>query len=433
MKVAIIGYGIDGRSAAAYWRHMGDEVTICDQNEQLRVPDFAEARLGPGYLKNLHEFDVIVRSSGIRPSVILAGNPRVGRKITTTMNEFLRVCPTKKVIGITGTKGKGTTSTLVAKMLEAAGEEVFLGGNIGVSPLDFLPQLTADSFVVLEMSSFQLFDLKYSPYIGVCLMVVPEHLNWHPDMEDYVAAKSNLFAHQTSRDIAIYFADNSTSHRIASASRGAKLTYFAPPGAYVADGQIMIDNQIICKTDELHLLGPHNWENACAAATVLWQFTPDVIPIRKVLTTFAGLPHRLELVRKKDGVRYYNDSFAATPDAAIAALKAIPGHKVMILGGFDRGLPLGHVAKAVLQHKDEIRKIVVIGAGGPRLITEFDKAGFNNYEFTAARTMSEIVAAARHHAQSGDAIVLSPGFTSFDMFKNFEERGDLFMEVVESL
>lgn len=433
MKVAIVGYGIEGEVNYLYWKAKGADLTICDQDPDKVLPEGVSRQLGPHYLQGLDQFDVIVRTAGLNPYKILAANPDVEAKITTAVDEFIRICPTKNIVGVTGTKGKGTTATLIASMLEASGRKAFLGGNIGVSPLAFLPDITPDDWVVLELSSFQLHDLKHSPHIAVCLMVVPDHLNWHEGMEAYTNAKVQLFAHQTPEDTAIYYADSELSHQIVSHSPGAKIPFFANPGAYVEDNHITIDTQQICHVDELKLLGKHNWQNACAAATVMWQIEQSILPIRQVLTTFSGLPHRLELVRELDGVQYYNDSFAATPDAAIGAMEAIRGKKVMIMGGFDRGLPLEHVAQAALDYASEIRKVVLIGAGGPRLATEFDKAGFTNYIEPEAHTMQEIVNAARAEAHTGDSVVLSPGFTSFDMFKNFEDRGLQFREVVSHL
>ncbi len=433
MKVAVIGYEIEGRSAAEYWRRLGDEVTVCDQDPDKSIPEGLPSRVGPAYLKNLDNFDLIVRSSGVNPKTILAENPAVNDKITTVINEFLRVCPTKNIIGITGTKGKGTTSTLTAKMLEAAGHKTFLGGNIGTSPLDFLPQLSAKSWVVLELSSYQLEDIRYSPALAVCLMVEPDHLNWHGTLDTYTAAKANLFRHQKPQDTAIYFANNQTSHAIASTSPGKKIPYFARPGAYVADNAIVIDGTEICKTDELQLLGQHNWQNACAAATILWQVTHSVAPIRNVLTTFSGLPHRLEFVRELDGVRYYNDSFASVPSASQAAIEAVSGPKVLILGGYDRQLPLEPLVKTIKKHQGDLRTILLIGQSTTRLAAALKAVGVTGFRLSPARTMTEIIQEARGQAKNGDSVVLSPGFPSFDMFKNFEDRGLQFNREVHKL
>ena len=226
MKIAIIGFATEGRVSAEYWARQGQEVTVCDQDESLAVPSEFERQLGKQYLDDLARFDVIVRSAGIHPDIILADNPTVRPKITTAVNEFLAHCPTKNTIGITGTKGKGTTSTLVTKMLEAAGKTVWLGGNIGRSPLEFIDQIQPDDWVVLELSSFQLSDIKHSTHIATCLMVVPEHLNWHDDVDDYIDAKTQLFIHQSEYDTAIYYAQNEISEDVACASIGTCLPYY---------------------------------------------------------------------------------------------------------------------------------------------------------------------------------------------------------------
>lgn len=433
MNVAIVGFGIEGQAALTYWQGLGAAVTVCDQNAAMQIPENVPKQLGEGYLKDLARFDLVFRSAGINPDIILKDNPEVKDKLTTTINEFFRVCPTKHTIGITGTKGKGTTSTLIARMLEAAGEQVFLGGNIGVSPLTYLPELDENAWVVLELSSFQLSDLHYSPSIAVCLMVVPEHLNWHKDMDDYLLAKAKLFEHQSGIDLAIYYADNDNSRKIAGYSKGLKIPYFAEPGAHVVDGRIVIAGQNICRTDELQLLGEHNWQNVCAAITTVWQITQNVDALRKVATTFTGLEHRIEFVRELDGIKYFNDSYAATPDASMAAIAAIHEPKVAILGGFDRMLPIEHFARAIKDHESDIRTVLLIGASGPRLAGELDKVDFRNYRIEPAKAMDEIVAKARSLATSGDAVLLSPGFASFDMFKNFEDRGLQFKDVVAKL
>lgn len=434
MKIAIVGYDTEGRASYDYFAAQEHELAICDQNPAVQVPDGVEAVLGDGYLDNLGRFDLVVRTAGLPPRLILEKNPGIDNKVTTLVNEFLRVCPTKNVIGVTGTKGKGTTSTLITKMLEAGGKQVHLGGNIGMPPLSFLPELTPDSWVVLELSSFQLIDLRYSPHLAVCLMVVPEHLNWHTDMPEYLAAKSRLFMYQTPDDIGIYYAGNELSKQIASAGSGQKLPYYEPPGAAVDNGAISISGQAICRTDELKLLGRHNWQNACAAVTAAWQVTQNAEVIRSVLTTFGGLPHRIELVREVAGVCYYNDSYASGLHATEAAILAVPGKKVMILGGYERMIPIDFFGKFAVEHASEFRELLLIGVSAERLAGVLDKANFSNYIVDKqAQTMSQIVAKATSLAETGDAIVLSPGFASFDMFKNFEDRGLQYKAAVENL
>jgi UDP-N-acetylmuramoylalanine--D-glutamate ligase len=434
MKIAILGYDVEGRSSFEYFAAQGHELTIRDRNAGVVIPNGISSIVGEHYLDDLDQFDLLVRTPGLSTSAILDKNPGVGNKITTQVNEFFRVCPTKNVIGVTGTKGKGTTSTLITALLEAVGKNVRLGGNIGVPPLSFLNDLTAESWVVLELSNFQLIDMKASPHIAVCLAIVPEHLDWHKDMNDYVEAKSHIFSSQTKDDIAIYFAENDISKEIASKSPGHTIPYYSLPGAIVKDDAIVIDGQVLCKTSELQLPGDHNWQNVCAAVTATWQITQDAQAMRTVLTTFTALEHRIEFVREVDGVRYYNDSYAAGLQATKAAIEAVEGKKVMILGGYDRMLDLDHFGPYALSRQDDFRTLLLIGASAQRLAESLKKTGFTNYVVKAdAKTMEAIVGEARTLAQPGDAIVLSPGFASFDMFKNFSERGQQFKAVVQSL
>jgi len=434
MNIAIVGYGVEGQSSTEYFKNRGDEVTVCDQNTDLTLPEGVIGKLGDSYLDGLDAFDLVVRTAGMHPNIILDKNPTLRGKLTTQLNEFLATCPTKNIIGITGTKGKGTTSTLITKMLEAAGKQVYLGGNIGIPLFSFLHVLNPESWVVLELSSFQLIDLKQSPRIAVCLMVVPEHLNWHADMAEYVTAKSQLFARQTSEDIAIYFAENETSKRIASAGAGQKVTYFAEPGAFVKAGSITIDGQIICKTDELKLLGAHNWQNACAAVTAAWEAgIRDIAALRSVLTSFSGLEHRLEFVHELDGVKYYDDSFGTTPETATVALQAFTEPKVLILGGSDKGAAYDELARAVAAHT--VRKVVLIGSEGPKLQRALETAGFHDFTsvITGREMMPEIVKTAREIARTGDIVLLSTGCASFDMFNDYKDRGNRFKAAVRAL
>lgn len=430
MKIAILGYDIEGRASYEYFAAQGHELTICDQNTALSVPDGAQTVLGPSYLDDLDRFDLLVRTAGLPPKLILGNNPAVAAKITTLMNEFFKVCPTKNIIGVTGTKGKGTTSSLIAKMLEAAGKTVRLGGNIGLPPLSFLSDLDAQSWVVLELSSFQLIDLKASPHIAVCVMVVPEHLNWHTDLHEYIAAKSQLFAHQTSDDIAIYFADNKTSQQIAAVGEGQKIPYYSHNGATIDNGCISISGQAICRTDELQLLGEHNWQNACAAVTAAWQVTQDVEALRSALTTFSGLPHRLELVRELDGVRYYDDSFGTTPETAIVAMRSFGAPKVIILGGADKGASYDELARIVTQ--SNVRRALLIGDQAPNIQAALEAAGFHFYE-NGGDTMTEIVNKARQISNPGDVVLLSTGCASFGMFKDYKDRAQQFVTAVQAL
>ncbi len=444
MKIAILGYGEQGRAAFEYWSKLGNEITVCDQNESVKLPASVSKNLGANYLANLDGFDLIVRSPSVHPGDITKANGAdILAKVTTVTNEFFKVCPTKNIIGVTGTKGKGTTSTLIAKMLEAAGKKVHLGGNIGIPPLDMLKAgIEPDDFVVLELANFQLIDLKTSPHIGVCLMVVPEHLDWHNDTNEYITSKQQLFAHQTEQDIAVYYGQNDYSQHIASVSKGQKIAYMGAAGADVIENKVTIDGQIICDVSEIKLLGKHNWQNVCAAVTVVWQIDKNVEAIKSVLTTFTGLEHRLELVREFNGVRYYDDSFGTTPETAIVAIGAFEQPKIVILGGSDKGATYDDLAKAVVS--SNVRQVLLIGnttnpsfkASAPAIEAALRGQKFDSITSTfkpGGITANETVQEARKLAQTGDVVLLSTGCASFDMFKNYKDRGEQFKRAVLAL
>jgi UDP-N-acetylmuramoylalanine--D-glutamate ligase len=436
MKIAIVGFGREGQSSLKYFgSNPENQITICDVNENIEVDEGVQTQLGANYLDNLDQFDLIIRSSGINPSLILDKNPGLRDKITTQLNEFLKVAPSKNVIGITGTKGKGTTSTLVKSILSEAGLDSVIGGNIGIPFLNLIDDIKDDTYVVLELSSFQLSDLREaSPRIACCLMVAPEHLNWHKDLDDYIEAKANLFKNQSDGDIAIYFSDNELSSSIARNSSGKLIPYFKEPGAIVQDDRIYIDGNEICEIQEVKLLGKHNLQNVCAAITVVWQISKNFEVIRRVITSFDGLEHRLEFVKEVNEVKYYNDSFAAGLAASEAAVESIDGKKVMIIGGFDRMLNIEDFAYYANENQDQFSSILLIGESALRIKESLDKVGFKNYILgNNITSMKDIVKKASAVAKSGETVILSPGFASFDMFKDFEDRGNQFKEAVNSL
>lgn len=444
MKIAILGYGDQGVAAYEYWGRDGNEITICDKDVNLQVPAGVSTQLGNDYLKDLGRFELLVRTPALHPRDIVEANSEdILQKVTSVTNEFFKVCPTKNIIGVTGTKGKGTTSTLIAKMLEASGKRVHLGGNIGIPPLDMLNppaggNIQPDDWVVLELANFQLIDLKYSPHIAVCLMVEPEHMDWHGDMNEYITAKKQMFIHQKPDDIAIYYANNDNSSSVADASLGKQIPYYETPGAFVADHGIHIDGNSICKTSELKLLGKHNWQNVCAAVTAVWvalnpakdQTAQLVDAIRSVLTSFEGLEHRLEFVREIEGIKFYDDSFGTTPETAIVAIEAFEQPKVVILGGSDKGAQYDKLALAV--KNNNVRAVIIIGQTGPAIADALRTVGFELI-IDGGNTITDIVNAAKSIAQAGDVILLSTGCASFGLFKNYKDRGDQFKQAVQEL
>lgn len=432
MNIAILGYGSQGASALEYWNKPENSITVCDRNEALELPDDIAAQLGAGYLAGLDRFDLILRTPSIHPSDIVAANSEaILDKVTTNTNEFMRVCPTKNIIGVTGTKGKGTTSTLIARMLEAAGYKVHLGGNIGIPPLEMLKEnIQPNDYVVLELANFQLIDIKYSPHIAVCVMIQSEHQDWHHSVEEYYESKKQLFRWQTADDIAIYYGADDESRNIASGGLGKKMPYYIQPGAHIEDSDIVIDNQIVCNTSAIRLLGKHNWQNVCAAVTAVWNITHDVEAIHRAVSSFSGLPFRLERIREVDGVIYYNDSFGTTPDTAIVAIQAFTQPKVIVLGGSDKGTPFDRLVDIVLQNN--VRAVITIGDTGPVIAKQLRDKNFDAIT-EGLTTMSEIVAKMHTLAQPGDIALLSTGCASFGLFKNYKDRGEQFNQAVLAL
>ncbi|HUD07054.1 MAG TPA: UDP-N-acetylmuramoyl-L-alanine--D-glutamate ligase [Candidatus Saccharimonadales bacterium] len=434
MKIAILGYALEGEASLKYFSKPSNEITVCDKDKDKQIPAGVPSRLGPKYLTNLNEFDLLVRTAGMNPNEIILANPEAPNildKVTTSINEFFKESAGKKIIAVTGTKGKGTTSTLIAKMLETSEQRVHLGGNIGTPPLTMLKEPTANSdWIVLELSSFQLIDIKYSPHIAVCMMVVPEHLDWHADVDEYVTAKSQLFRWQKNSDIAIYYSDNPSSKKVVEVSPGQKIPFMSPPGAYVRDNQIVIDNQSILNVSEIKLLGKHNWQNVCGAITAFWQINENVEAIRSVLTSFTGLEHRLQLIREFTGVKYYDDSYGTTPETAAVAVEAIQAPKVMILGGSEKNASFDQLAKTVAQ--DNVKHVVLIGQTADKIKQALANQGFDRVS-DGGQAIEQIVNEAKKHAESGDAILLSPGCASFGLFKNYKDRGEQFQKAVADL
>jgi len=451
MKIGIIGWGVEGQSA---YKYFGPEHSYLIVNEDFQdnfpvETDKVKIQYLKGdkpvgitgqvadlsYLNGIEDCDLVIYSVTAAKNLeaVFPPDDKFWQKAKTVQHLFFEKVKTANIIGVTGTKGKGTTSTLIAKMLEAAGKKVYLGGNIGISVLDFLDKVQADDWVVLELSNFQLYKLDKSPHIAVCLMVVEEHMDWHPDMADYVNAKANIFKYQTKDDIAIYFSSNQVSEKLAGYSPGIKIPFFSKPGAYVReDGMIVIgeDETGIIKSQDIKLLGQHNLQNVCAAATAVWQVEPNIEVIKTVLTSFSGLEHRLEFVRELDGVKYYDDSFGTTPATTEVALKTFPQPVVLIVGGHDKGADYEKMAVDII--KDRVKHVIAIGEIGPRI-----EQALRSHSYTAItselRSMPEIVACARKVSQPGDVVLLSAGTSSFGMFKDYKDRGNQFKTAVAEL
>ncbi len=425
MKIAIAGYGLEGEQSYRYWTERGEDVTILDEKPTLSStpPIGANVVLGPDALKDLSAYDMVVRTASMPPKKLVGA-----KKIWSATNEFFLQCPAP-IIGVTGTKGKGTTSSLIASILRAAGKTVHLVGNIGVPALEVLSNISPNDVVVYEMSSFQLWDLEKSPHVAVVLMIEPDHLDVHSSFEEYVNAKSQVAAHQTEADLIVYHPTNPYSAQIASTGPQRKLRYNHPgEGVYADANNFMQNGQTICSVASMRIPGQHNIENACAAITAASEFTDNFAAIERGLREFTGLPHRLKFIREVDGVKYYDDSIATTPGSAIAALRSFDVPKVIILGGSDKGADYGQI---VDECADQNAKIIAIGQTGE---TIYRLASERSVEvFRSEGQMTEVVNLAAEISDAGSVVILSPASASFDQYKNYSDRGDKFADAVNQL
>ncbi len=417
MKIALLGYGKEGQATEEYFKSHYDN-TECDVFENFTPDEIKE--------KDFSSYDFVFRSPSVPPLHL--------NNETSVTKYFFDHCPCP-IIGVTGTKGKGTTCSLIEAILKSLNKSVHLAGNIGIPSIEILDQLQKSDVVVYEMSSFQLWDLKKSPKIAVVLRIEPDHLNVHKDFDDYVDAKSHIAEYQTTEDSIIYFKNNPNSVKIAEKSPAEHR--FPYPGD---QDSAELTNLL----DSLKVPGEHNRENAKAALLAVAAFlniSPDELikehssKIKTALESFRGLPHHLEFVRSLNNVDYYDDSFSASSPSLEVAIKAFPGQRiVLIAGGKDRGLDLTPHKNAIF-NSDDIEKALLIGE------TRHDlSADQNSEKFILKDTLEDAVTTAREIAEKAAKtsdkpaiVLLSPGAASFDMFKDFYDRGDQFKKYVMEL
>lgn len=443
-KIAILGFGLEGVSCANY---LGAEnqVLIFDQKskneieaelwKKLKAKDVAFF-LKNQIPKNL-KVDLVVRSPGVRPD-----SPQIkqlalsGAKVTSPTNIFFDECPCP-VIGITGTKGKGTTSMLIYKILVKKFKNVFLAGNIGTPALDILPRIKKDALCVLELSSFQVVDLKKSPHVAVILMITSEHLDWHKDQDEYIKAKKPIVAFQKKEDFVIVNSDFEYSVKISNNAK-SKIYYFSVQkmtnGAYLKGQKIISEIEKleeICNISKIKLPGRHNLQNVLAAVATAKMFRVKNTDIVKVLATFTGLDHRLKIVAQIKGIKFYDDSFSTTPETAIAAIESFENNKVLILGGSSKMSDFSNLADKIAKDSS-IKALILIGQEAKRIENAI-KGRFGGMILKGAKDMQEILKQASNIAKSGDIVLFSPACASFDMFKNYKDRGEQFIQAVRSL
>jgi len=432
MKIAIAGYGVEGQENFRYWSAIAEnEVTIVDEKGTgAPIPEGVASIVGPDAFKKLQDFDLVIRSAGVAPHKITTNG-----KIWSATNEFFEKSPAP-IIGVTGTKGKGTTASIVASLFKASGRTTWLVGNIGIAALEVLPRIQPEDIVIFELSSFQLWDIERSPQTAIVLLIEPDHLNVHENMEDYIHAKGGITRYQQASDLVVYHPTNKDSLRIAGEGQASrKLRYAAQDGGgvYVADGVFRTKDTVVCSVDSLQLRGEHNKDNACAAITVAIEYGLKSEAIERGLRSFEGLPHRIEFVRTVDGVEYYNDSFSSAPAATVAAIRSFDSPEILIVGGVDKGGQFDEMAET-LAISPNIKEVVLIGEIRTDLYDVLSRqVGSVLFTVFDGTTMQEIVQYVKSKAIPGDVVILSPACASFDMFKDFYDRGDQFRQQVNSL
>ena len=438
-NILVLGLGVSNRPLVRLLLSYGCRVTGCDRTprekldaEVLELEQLGcKLCLGDHYLDNL-EAELVFRTPGMHPANPALEQLRAaGAKITSEMEIFFEVCPCK-LIGVTGSDGKTTTTTLISEILKAAGKTVWLGGNIVTPLLPLCPQMNAEDYAVVELSSFQLMDMERSPHIAVITNLAPNHLDVHKDMEEYVWAKTNLFHYQSAADKLILNGDNA----ITAGFTGNGITrFFSRQGS----GYVQMEGNWICRNgtrvldvNTIAIPGVHNIENYMAAIAAVEGLAEDET-IRQVAATFGGVEHRIELVRVKDGVKFYNDSIASSPTRTIAGLKSFDQKVILIAGGYDKHIPFDVLGPYICRHTKavylngatakQIRQAVEnapeYAPGKPELI---DCADFTDAVFRSARD-----------AASGDVVLMSPACAAFDQFKNFMERGNYFKKLIKEL
>lgn len=438
-KIAVLGLGVSNRPLVRLLLDFGCQVTGCDKTPREKldgeVLELEKAgctlHVGENYLDGV-EADVVFRTPGMHPA-----NPAIqalvsrGAQVTSEMEVFFEVCPCT-ILAVTGSDGKTTTTTLVSEMLKAEGKTVWLGGNIGTPLLPLVRQMKPSDFAVVELSSFQLMDMKRSPARAVITNLAPNHLDIHKDMAEYVQAKTNIFRYQDENGILILNADNP----ITAAFRGNGKTLFfsrqKEADVCLADGVICRHGEKVLKTSEILIPGVHNVENYMAAIAMVDGLVSDET-IRQVARTFGGVEHRIELVRVKDGVRFYNDSIASSPSRTIAGLRSFPEKVILIAGGYDKHIPYDVLGPEICAH---VKKLFLGGATGEKIrqavifCPEYDPKAL---EITDCGSFEPAVRAAAAAARPGDVVLMSPASAAFDQFKNFMVRGDFYKKLVKEL
>ncbi len=442
-RVTVIGIGVSNRPLLRLLAQAGAQVTARDKKTEEQLGEItSELRekgvrliLGEHYLEGL-EGDIIFRTPGLRPDhPALLEAKASGAQITSEMEVFFQVCPCR-MIAVTGSDGKTTTTTLIAEMLRAAGKKVWLGGNIGTPLLDQAGLMQTEDVAVLELSSFQLMSMEKTPHIAVITNLSPNHLDVHRDMEEYISAKCNIFRAQGPEDVLVLNYDNELTRALAPQAPG-QVRFFArqntlTEGVCLKDGCIADNGAPLMATADIRIPGVHNIENYMAACAALRGLvTPAVM--EQVAKTFGGVEHRLELVRELDGVKWYNDSIGSSPTRTIAGLKSFSQKVILIAGGYDKHIPFDRLGELM---PEKVKLLLLCGATAEKIQAAVLAApGYRPGapEILRFDRLDAVIQKAQQLARPGDIVLFSPACASFDQFPNFMLRGKYFKEQVRAL
>ena len=448
-KVAIIGLGVSNLPLLDYMYEKNAKVTVFDEKEEKDIEKNILEKLknykfdyflGKNCFENLKGFDIIFRSPSFLPTrKELVEEEKRGAIITSEIEMLMKLTPAT-IIGVTGSDGKTTTTSLIYSILKNAGYNTYLGGNIGIPLFTKLNEMKPNDIVVLELSSFQLMGMDVSPHIGVITNITPNHLNIHKDYEEYINAKKNIFKYQNKDDYIILNYDNDITRNCAKEAK-SKVIFFS--GKEKLENGFIVDNKIIKKCEDgirTHILdckdvllrGEHNFENIATAIAA----TSSLVDIDKSIDTikeFKAVEHRLEYVRTIDDVKWYNDSVSSSPTRTIAGLKSFDEDIVLIAGGYDKNLDYTPIAKPILK---KVKTLILLGQTSGKIfdaVKEEEEKENKNIDIFMVNTLEEAVNLARKQAKVGEIVLFSPASASFDMFKNFADRGNKFKDLVNKL
>ena len=438
-KIAVLGLGVSNRPLVRLLLEYGCTVVGCDRTPREKLDaevleleaQGCKLQVGDTYLEDL-QADLVFRTPGMHPANPALEQLRAsGAQITSEMDVFFRLCPCA-ILAVTGSDGKTTTTTLISEMLKTAGKTVWLGGNIGTPLLPLCRQMKESDYAVVELSSFQLMDMTRSPKVAVVTNLAPNHLDVHKDMQEYVEAKKAIFRFQGADSKLIVNADNAITAPFVGNGETKKFSRQGVADVYVKNGTICRGETPVLKTEQILLPGVHNVENYMAAILAVEGIVDDCV-IRQVAQNFGGVEHRIELVRIKDGVRYYNDSIASSPSRTIAGLNSFPEKVLLIAGGYDKHIPYDDLGPYICR---SVKTLFVNGATGPQIRAAVENCP--DYrpgapEIVDCADFSAAVLAAAKKARSGDVVLMSPASAAFDQFKNFMERGAYFKKLVKEL